>query len=114
MCEQRVALDMIKGQAKKGGLSKAALFLHEKQCRDFEKMNARMTKIEEKLNHLEKKFDTVESKINLILETVDKYRSPFQAFKEILSNKVFLYLLITLLTAAFGVSVGEVGTFLFK
>ena len=114
MCEQRVALDFIKKQKNVGGLSANALFLHEKQCEDWEKMEKRMSNLEEKLDTLEQKFDTLENKITLVLDTVNKRQSPVGSLKEILSNKVFLYLLITLLTAAFGVSVGEVGTFLFK
>lgn len=114
MCEQRVALDMIMGQAKKGGLSKAALILHEKQCRDFEKMECRMTKIEQKVDSLEKKVDSIDEKLERVLELVAQKNSITASVKEVLSNKVVIYLLITLLCAAFGVSVGEVGTFLWK
>ncbi len=114
MCKQRVALDMINGQARKGGLSKAALLLHEEQCKDFEQMDARMTKIEQKVENIEKKVDGLDEKLERVLALVGKRSSVFGTLKEVLSNKVFLYLLITLLTAAFGVSVGEVGTFLFK
>ena len=114
MCEQRVALDMILGQNKRGGLSKAALILHEKQCRDFEKMECRMTNLEKKVDSLEKKVDGVDEKLERVLELVGKRTSIGETIKEVLSNKVFIYLLITLLCATFGVSVGEVGIFLWK
>ena len=114
MCKQRVALDMIKGQSKRGGLSKAALLLHEEQCRDFEQMDERMTKIEQKVETIEQKVDCLDEKLERVLELVGKRASVSGTIKEVLSNKVFIYLLITLLTAAFGVSVGEVGTILFK
>lgn len=114
MCKQRVALDMIKGQAKRGGLSKAALLLHEEQCKDIEQMDERMTKIEKKVTDIEKKVAVMDTKIDRVLELVSKRVSVTGAVKEVLSNKVFIYVLITLLCAGFGVSVGEVGTFLFK
>ncbi len=115
MCEQqRAALDIIKGQVKRGGLSKSALILHEKQCQDFEKMENRMTVIETKVDALERKVDTMDGKIDRVLETLNNRSSLSDKVRDILNNKVFLYILITILCASFGVSVGEVGTFLFK
>lgn len=114
MCEQRVALDMILAQTKRGGLSKAALLLHEKQCEDYIKMERRMTKIEQKVDAVERKVETMDIKLDKVLELCARKNSVSAAIKEVLSNKTFLYVLITLLCAAFGVSVGEVGTFLFK
>lgn len=114
MCEQRVALDMIMGYPKRGGLSKSAIILHEKQCRDFEKLEGRMTNLEKKVDMLDKKVDSLDNKMTTIVDLLSKNQSFIGKIKEVLNNKVFLYILITLLTAAFGVSVGEVGTFLFK
>lgn len=114
MCEQRVALDMILGQPKRGGLSKSAIILHEKQCEDFIKLEHRMTDLEKKVDAVERKVETLDGKIDRVLELCARKTSIWGAFKEVLSNKVFIYILITLLCAAFGVSVGEVGTFLFK
>lgn len=114
MCEQRVALDMIMGHPKKGGLSKAAIILHEKQCRDFEKLEGRMTNLEKKVDTLGKKFDTLDSKMNTIVDLLSKNQSFMGKIKEVLNNKLFIYMVITFMAAAFGVSVGEVGTFLFK
>lgn len=114
MCEQRVALDMILGQSRKGGLSKAAIFLHEKQCEDFMKLEHRMTDLEKKVDAVERKVETLDEKIDRVLELCARKTSIAGAIKEVLSNKIFIYVLITLLCACFGVSVGEVGTFLFK
>lgn len=107
MCQQRTALDMIKSQRDHGGLSKAALLLHEKQCEDTEKMNKRIDEIETKLDNVDRKIDDIKAMIV-------SQGSFVKSLKEILSNKVFLYLLITGVCLCCGVSIGEVGTFLFK
>lgn len=114
MCQQRTALEMILTQNDHGGMSDAAVLLHRKQCEDTEKMNERMTDIEKKVDGLGKKFDILETKVDEIKNLISSKESFIGNLKDILSNKVFLYLLITLICAAFGVSVGEVGTFLFK
>lgn len=107
MCQQRTALDMIEAQKDHGGMSKAALLLHRKQCEDTEIMNKRIDDIESKLDAVDKKVDEIKAMISA-------HGSFIRSLKEILSNKVFLYLLITMVCACFGVSVGDVGTFLFK
>lgn len=107
MCKQRVALDMIEAQHDHGGMSDAALLLHRKQCEDTEQMNKRIDEIDNKIDRLEKKIDEV-------MALVSSGGQFVRNLKEIMSNKAFLYILITLICAAFGVSVGEVGTFLFK
>lgn len=107
MCKQRTALDMIEAQKDHGGMSDAAILLHQKQCEDAEQMNKRIDDIESKL-------DVVDRKVDEIKELVISKGRFVENIKEILSNKVFLYLLITLICVMFGVSVGEVGTFLFK
>lgn len=114
MSEQKTALEVILTQKDKGGLSDAAIVLHQKQCEDAERMEKRMTDIEKKVDGLSHKIDSVEEKVDEIKELVTHNASFIGSLKEILSNKVFLYLLITLVCAALGVSVGEVGTFLFK
>ena len=114
MCEQTTVLELMKSLPNNGGLSKAAKALHEAQCRDFEKMDKRMTDIEKKVDVIDKKIETVEDKIDRLTDIIEKRSNISQNIKEILNNKVFLYIIITLICAAFGVSVGEVGTFLFK
>lgn len=112
--QQRVALDMIMAEKGHGGLSTAALLLHQKQAEDAEKMDKRMGEIEKKVDNLDHKVDALDKKVDDILELVSQKCKFTDSIKEILSNKVFLYILITLICATFGVSVGEVGTFLFQ
>lgn len=114
MCQQKVALEMILTQDDHGGLSDAAVLLHRKQCEDTERMDRRMTDIEKKVDTLDRKIDGVDKKVDEIKDLVSKKSKFVENIKDVLSNKVFLYILITLVCAAFGVSVGEVGTFLFK
>ena len=126
MCRQETALEMLKAQKSKGGLTAGQIKLTEAQIADFkeqnekhtmdlERMDKRMTNIEKKVDGLDKKVDAVDGKIDQVLEALANERTSFvTTLKSVLNNKIFLYLLITILCAAFGVSVGEVGTFLFK
>ena len=126
MCRQETALEMLKAQKNKGGLTAGQIKLTEAQIADFkeqndkhnmdlERMDKRMTNLEKKVDTLDKKVDAVDGKIDQVLQALAKERTSFVAtLKSVLNNKIFLYLLITILCAAFGVSVGEVGTFLFK
>lgn len=107
MCQQRTALDMIKSQKDHGGLSKAALLLHEKQCEDTEKMNKRIDEIEIKLDNVDRKIDEVKA-------IIISQGSFVKSLKEVLSNKVFLYLLIIFVASVCGVQVADLGTFVFK
>lgn len=108
MCQHtKTAIDVMKSQSAKKTLSRSeTIMLFEKVIEDNEKMGERMTSVENRLTDIEKKMDKV-------LEIVSK-PTIGSTIKEVLSNKMFVYLIITLLSAAFGVSVGEVGTFLFK
>lgn len=125
MCRQATALGMLKAQKNKGGLSAGQIKLTEAQIADYKEQNERhqkdMSKMEERMTNLEKKFDVldkkvdaVDGKIDRVLQALATERTFITALKSVLNNKVFLYLLITILCAAFGVSVGEVGTFLFR
>lgn len=107
MCQQRTALDMIKANQDHGGLSDAALLLHQKQCEDTENMNKRIDEIENKV-------DIIDHKVDEIKHMISQRVSLFSNIKEILSNKVFLYLLLVLICVRYGISIAEVGTFLFK
>ena len=105
MCQQRTALDMIEAQKDHGGMSKAALLLHKKQCEDTEIMNKRINDIEQKLDSLDRKIDEIKA-------MVSSRGSFFNSLKEIFSNKVFLYILILIVCSCLGLSVGDV-SFLF-
>lgn len=114
MSEQKTALEVILTQKDKGGLSDSAILLHQKQSEDAERMEKRMTDIEKKVDGLSNKIDSLEGKVDEIKELISYKVSFWGNLKEIMNNKVFIYLLITLMCAVLGVSVGEVGTFIFK
>lgn len=119
---------MIKAHPDHDGLSNSALILHEKQCEDFEYMQKEINTIkediacvkhtQEEFKHVQEEFkhtqEEMDKKIDDLISLVERKSSFSENIKDIFSNKIFLYILITLICAAFGVSVGEVGTFLFK
>lgn len=108
MCHStKTAIDVMKSQSKRATLTRSeTIMLFEKVIEDNEKMGERMTSVEKRLSD-------VENKIDKVLEIVSK-PTIGNTIKEVLSNKIFIYVIITLLSAAFGVSVGEVGTFILK
>lgn len=111
---QRTALDMIMADEGHGGLSPSAVLLHQKQCEDFEKMEKRMSDIEHKVDKLDKKIDTLDRKFDELTQLV-AIKSSFKAnLKEVVSSKIFIYLLIIVTGLLAGVPVAELGTFLFK
>lgn len=114
MCKQRTALEMIKAHPNHDGLSEPVLLLCEKQCEDFEHMQKEINEIKEDISSVKHNQEEMNEKIDNLISFIEHKSSLSQNIKDILSNKVFLYILITLVCAAFGVSVGEVGTFLFK
>ncbi len=106
---QRSALEMILAQPNRGGMSKSAILLHQKQCEDFEKMQKEINFIKEDVKEIKEEQRQMHHKLDAIIEYTKKKTSFIQNVKEILNNKVFLYILITLMCALFGVSAGEVG-----
>lgn len=115
MCRQLVVLKTLCAMVKNGGLSKCDVMLAEAQAEDYKKMEERMTNLEKKVDAVDKKVDAVDVKLDRVLEALAHEKSSVLAtIKSVLSNRVFIYLLITLVCTAFGVSVGEVGTFLWK
>lgn len=112
--QQRTALDMILTQDGHGGMSPEALLLHQKQAEDAERMEKRMGEIEKKVDTLDKKVDALDSKIDEIKELVTTKSSFVGCLKEVLSNRVFIYLLIIIVASICGVQVADLGTFVFK
>lgn len=120
MCRQETALDMIKTQPKKGGLSQAHIKLVESQIADFKTMDKRMAAVEEKVEGLDKKIDALDGKINNITATianietaVHKSASVWESFKELVSNKVILFILLIALSVAVGIPLSDiVGAFI--
>jgi hypothetical protein len=114
MPKQKTALDFIKQQEGHGGMSPEALLLHEKQAEDAENMEFRMCEIEKKVDNLDKKVDSLDAKIDEIKKIVIANGSFVASFKEILCNKIFIYLLLSFMAIKFGLPVADLGTFLFK
>jgi archaellum component FlaC len=110
--QQRVALDMIMTQPDHGGMSEAAILLHKKQAEDAEKMEKRMSDIEKKVDSLDKKVDNIDKKMDEIKSLVEKNSSFKQNLKDMLSNKVFLYLLFILMCLLVGKPIAESGLIL--
>lgn len=111
---QRAALNVILAEEGHGGLSPAAVELHKQQCEDFEKMEKRMSDIENKVDNLNKKMDNLDNKFDELKELVTKRNSFKESLKDILSNRIFIYLLMILIAVKYGIPVAEVGNFLFK
>lgn len=111
---QRSALDMILAQPKRGGMSKSAILLHQKQCEDFEKMQKEINLIKDDIQQVKTQQEQMHQKLDSLIVLVQQKSSFASNLKEIANNKVFLYLLITLMCALFGVSVGEIGITILK
>lgn len=106
MCKQRVALEMIEKQSRRGGLSKAALLLHEKQCEDFENMENRMSIIEEKVDALGHRFDQMNEKLDRVLIIVCDHHKKYRTLKSILTSRAFWSFIAALVCASFGITLG--------
>jgi hypothetical protein len=111
---QRSALEMILAQPNRGGMSKSAILLHQKQCEDFETMQKEINFIKEDVKEMKQEQSKMHQKLDALIDLSTKRTSFIQNVKEILNNKVFLYILITLMCALFGVSAGEVGLKILK
>ena len=111
---QRSALEMILAQPRKGGMSKSAILLHQKQCEDFEKMQKEINLIKDDIQQVKTQQEQMHQKLDSLIVLVQQKSSFASNLKEIANNKVFLYLLITLMCALFGVSVGEIGITILK
>ena len=74
----------------------------------------RLGELEKKVDTLDKKVDALDGKIDEIKNLVAAKCSFWGSLKEVLSNKVFIYLLIIITASICGVQVADLGTFLFK
>lgn len=113
MPQQRTALDMILAQEGHGGMSPEAIILHQKQAEDAEKMEKRMGEIEKKVDCLDKKVDDINTKVDEVKSMIAQKSSFTGNLKEVLNNRVFIYLLLTIVALAFGIPVANVGKFIF-
>ncbi len=114
MCRQRVAMDFIESQPDCCGMSKEALLLHKKQCEDFEAMQKEINSIKNDMSAMKKTQEEQTKKIDELIVLMQKKSSFWGNIKDVFNNKVFLYLLISIIAVSFGVSVAEVGLPLLK
>ena len=108
MCEQRIAFEMIKEQPDNGGLSPSAMLLHEKQCKDFEKMDARMTNIEKKVDNIDKKVDTMAVQLQTIVDIIKNKKTEQGLYEKTLNspNAKYIIAFLIVLTLVFGAYFG--------
>lgn len=117
--QQRVALDMIMAEEGHGGMSKAALLLHQKQAEDAEKMDKRMCEIEKKVDSLDNKVVALDNKIDnkfdelkkLIIE--NQKHNYFHKFSsnlaDVVTSKFFLYILVIATALLCGIPIAQLG-----
>lgn len=113
MCKQETALKMLQSMPKKGGMTKSMEAMFMAQIEDTIETKKELKAINSKICDIEKVQKENSEKIDLIIQ-MHRRPSILKTIQAVLSNKVFIYILITLFCAAFGVSTGGVGTFLFK
>lgn len=103
----KTALDVLESQGSRKSLTRSeTIMLFKQVIADQKEVGNRMTKLEQRM-------DSVENKLDKVLEIVSK-PSVGSVIKEVLSNKVFVYILVTLFAAMFGVGVSGVGIDLLK
>lgn len=104
MCGQKTVMDMLKTMPDNGGLSKTAMLLHEKQCEDFEKMNAKIVKIEKDIEELKTNSKLTDEKVDKILLLLTSNTSFNAFFSKLLDVKYFWLWLIIITGLIFGVN----------
>lgn len=115
MCRQDVALEMLKSQPRKGGLSTGQIKLAEAQAADFKSQKGEIKMLGERMTNVEKRLETLENtvvtgfaEIKKILEENKKPRTLFEKIIALQDHKFFWITLIVsllILGALFGVPV---------
>lgn len=72
MCRQDVALEMLKAQPRKGGLSTGQIKLAEAQAADFKSQKGEIKMLGERMTNLEKDFAILKEEQRLGFENVNK------------------------------------------
>jgi predicted RNase H-like nuclease (RuvC/YqgF family) len=110
---------MIMAEEGHGGMSKAALLLHQKQAEDAEKMDKRMCEIEKKVDSLDNKVVALDNKIDnkfdelkkLIIE--NQRHNYFHKFSsnlaDVITSKFFLYILVIATALLCGIPIAQLG-----
>jgi hypothetical protein len=104
MSYQKTILDVIKAQKDYGGLSDGALLLHEKQCEDFEKMNAKIVKIEKDVEELKANTKITDEKVDKILTILTKASNVNFFLNKVIDTKYFWLWLVIITGLIFGVN----------
>ena len=121
MCKQRVALEMIESQPEHWGMSEGAMFIHEKQCEDFEAMQKEINEIKNDVSVIKRTQENVikttaemNKKIDDLTNLVERKSSFWGNVKEMLGNKIVTYSLCVIFIAVLAISVGKFGVVLLK
>lgn len=115
MCRQDVALEMLKAQPRKGGLSSGQIKLAEAQAADFKSQKGEIKMLGERMTNVEKRLETLENtvvtgfaEIKKMLEQQNKPKTLFEKIIALQEHKYFWITLIVsmlILGALFGVPV---------
>lgn len=121
MCRQDVALEMLKSQPRKGGLTAGQIKLAEAQAADYKAQKGELKMLGERMTNLEKKMSAMEEEQARRFDNIEKQMSELKTliiehhnqtlFDKILALKDHKYFWITsivillLLAALFGVPV---------
>lgn len=96
MCRQDVALEMLKAQPRKGGLSTGQIKLAEAQAADFKSQKGEIKMLGERMTNVEKRLETLENtvvtgfaEIKKILEENKKPRTLFEKIVALQDHKYF-------------------------
>lgn len=102
MCDgQQAILDLIKAGEK---LPPEMIAIHQKQIEDFDKMNAKIVKIEKDLEELKTNSKVTDEKVDKILNLLTSNKSLNPLFSKLLDVKYFWLWLIIITGLIFGVN----------
>lgn len=121
MCRQDVALEMLKSQPRKGGLTAGQIKLAEAQAADYKSqkgeikmLGERMTNLEKKMSAMEeeqtRRFDNIEKQMSELKTLIIEHnkRTLIDIILELKDHKYFwltMIIIILVLAALFGVPV---------
>ena len=108
MCRQDVALEMLKAQPRKGGLSTGQIKLAEAQAADFKSQKGEIKMLGERMTNVEKRLETLENtvvtgfaELKKMLEEHNKPRTLFEKIVALQDHKYFwITIIITVLALA--------------
>lgn len=115
MCKQETVLKTLKKIGKDGDLDKCTIMLAEAQADDYKRMDVRMEKLETEVHGLRQDFGSMNQKVDDMGSKLDRVQSLLEVkicvitnIKELMSNKLFLVIMCTLLALGSGYSLTDV------